>query len=65
MLGDTPFAKDIMAEMMKVLPFEIEKIALGRVGQAREMANAVLFLTSAMGSYMYGTPLVVDGGYAL
>ncbi|KAL2834695.1 short chain dehydrogenase/ reductase [Aspergillus pseudoustus] len=65
LLGDTPFAKDIMAEMMKVLPFEIEKIALGRVGQAREMANAVLFLTSAMGSYMYGTPLVVDGGYAL
>lgn len=64
-MGDTPFGKDVMEETMKVIPFEIEKIALGRFGRAREIANAALFLTSPMGTYVYGTPLVVDGGYSI
>ena len=42
----------------------IEDIAvpIGRFGQSRELSTAVLFLASAMSSYLTGTTLHVDGG---
>ncbi|OQE13261.1 hypothetical protein PENFLA_c051G10230 [Penicillium flavigenum] len=45
------------------LSFEIEKTSLKRAAEAEEIANAVLFLTSRMGSYMCANTFVVDGGY--
>jgi NAD(P)-dependent dehydrogenase (short-subunit alcohol dehydrogenase family) len=36
---------------------------LNRLGQPREVANAILFLASAEASFITGTPLMVDGGY--
>lgn len=47
------------AKMEKFLP---TIIPLGRVGQAEEIAKAVLFLASDDGSYVNATELVVDGG---
>jgi NAD(P)-dependent dehydrogenase (short-subunit alcohol dehydrogenase family) len=37
---------------------------LGRVGEPREVAEAVLFLCSAHASFITGTDLAVDGGYS-
>jgi len=39
------------------------KTLLRRVGQPREVANAILFLASGEASYITGTFLLVDGGY--
>ncbi|KAL3478180.1 hypothetical protein BJX99DRAFT_224740 [Aspergillus californicus] len=58
---DTPLIHDSLVS--DHLSFEIARTALGRPAQAEEIANAVLFLTSQMGSYMCAGALVVDGGY--
>lgn len=40
------------------------KTFLGRIGQAREVAYAALFLASDEASYITGASLMVDGGYS-
>ncbi len=42
-----------------------EAIPLGRLGSARDVANAFLFLASDEASYITGTTIVVDGGQLL
>jgi 3alpha(or 20beta)-hydroxysteroid dehydrogenase len=41
----------------------IERIPLGRIGNAEEVARLVLFLASASDSYITGAEIPVDGGY--
>jgi NAD(P)-dependent dehydrogenase (short-subunit alcohol dehydrogenase family) len=42
-----------------------EKIALGRVGRAEEIADVIVFLSSDAARYMNGAEAVVDGGMIL
>ena len=38
--------------------------ALGRVGQVKEVADVILFVSSDAASFMTGAEIVVDGGYS-
>ncbi|HEY9766979.1 MAG TPA: SDR family oxidoreductase [Coleofasciculaceae cyanobacterium] len=40
-------------------------VPMGRMGQAAEIAQAVVFLCSDAASYITGQPLVIDGGYTV
>ena len=40
-------------------------VPMGELGQARDIANAILFLASEDARYITGAELVVDGGYTV
>ena len=42
-----------------------KRIPLGRIAEAEDIANAVLFLCSPLSSYITGQVLNVDGGLSL
>ncbi|MBN2483411.1 MAG: 3-oxoacyl-[acyl-carrier-protein] reductase [Candidatus Omnitrophica bacterium] len=48
----------------KIKAHMMEKIPLARFGEAKDVANAVLFLASTAADYITGQVLVVDGGMA-
>jgi NAD(P)-dependent dehydrogenase (short-subunit alcohol dehydrogenase family) len=41
-----------------------DRIPLGRIGKPEDIASAVSFLASDDSSYITGTELFVDGGFA-
>lgn len=60
----------IATDMTASLPTEardalLGQIALGRLGEPGDIAGAVLFLASELGSYITGQVLVVDGGMVI
>lgn len=61
------FIRTPMTEKMpeKVLAMMEEKVNIGRLGEAEDVANAYLFLASDEASYINGVVLSVDGGLSL
>jgi NAD(P)-dependent dehydrogenase (short-subunit alcohol dehydrogenase family) len=64
---DTPGLNDLLAssdtgqERLKMIS---NSVPLGRLGTPDEIAKAVVFLASDASSYIAGTELFVDGGFA-
>jgi 3-oxoacyl-[acyl-carrier protein] reductase len=57
---ETDMTRDMPTEAMKKFA---DQIPLGRVGQASDIANAVLFLCSPLADYITGLVLDVNGGF--
>lgn len=57
-ITNTDMLASLPKEMIEPL---IKTIPLGRIGEAKDVANAFLFLASPMASYITGTILSVDG----
>jgi hypothetical protein len=65
---DTPIRTKIASSAGRNTPIDPNEVSksgvpLGRVGQAQDIANGVLFLASDASSYMTGAELVIDGRY--
>lgn len=50
--------EEAMNKLLRLIPY-------GRIGEPRDVANAVLFLASDLSDYMTGATVFVDGGMAL
>ena len=57
-ITETDMVKNLPKEMIEPL---IKTIPLGRIGEAKDIANAFLFLASDMANYITGVVLSVDG----
>jgi NAD(P)-dependent dehydrogenase (short-subunit alcohol dehydrogenase family) len=58
----TPGTEEYLANE-KTKQYVLSKIALGKIGEPKDVANAVLFLASPAASLITGTTLMVDGGW--
>jgi NAD(P)-dependent dehydrogenase (short-subunit alcohol dehydrogenase family) len=60
---DTPMVRALMApETHHIIDRLVAAVPLQRLAEAREIASAILFLTSHDSSFMTGTAIAVDGG---
>jgi 3-oxoacyl-[acyl-carrier protein] reductase len=61
------FIKTPMTEKVpdKVIDFMVERTPLGRMGEAKEVAQAILFLASEDSSFITGHILHIDGGLTI
>ncbi|SDC97365.1 SDR family NAD(P)-dependent oxidoreductase [Belnapia rosea] len=61
----TQFNLDTWGRQPGKLDTMVGRVPVGRMGEAREVAEAILFLATAEGGFIQGHDLVVDGGYII
>jgi 3-oxoacyl-[acyl-carrier protein] reductase len=59
---DTDMTKDLPEDNRNAM---LSQVPLGRLGDGKDIANAVLFLASAGGDYITGETLHVNGGMVM
>ncbi|MGE8448716.1 MAG: SDR family oxidoreductase [Comamonas sp.] len=62
--GLVELAGNDTAQQQGLLDYMASQVPIGRVGEADEIADAVLFLSSPQAKFIAGTELFVDGGLA-
>lgn len=45
-----------------VIPIDKKVVAIGRIGDEKDMGGTVLYMVSRAGAYLNGNVIVVDGG---
>ena len=63
--SDTPFLAEVTAENPKLMESVKKAIPLRRLGEPKDIANAVLFLASDDAEYITGQTLSVSGGLTM
>jgi NAD(P)-dependent dehydrogenase (short-subunit alcohol dehydrogenase family) len=53
----------IKESMPELYAKTLSEMPLGRFGAPTDVANAIVFLSSPLSSYITGSNLVIDGGY--
>jgi NAD(P)-dependent dehydrogenase (short-subunit alcohol dehydrogenase family) len=61
----TQFNLDTWGKQPGKLDLMASRVPAGRMGRPEEVAEAIVFLATAEGSYIHGHDLVVDGGYII
>jgi NAD(P)-dependent dehydrogenase (short-subunit alcohol dehydrogenase family) len=61
----SPMVEDAIAGQPEIEQFLVGLHPIGRIGEAEEIANAVIWLCSDDASFVLGHALSVDGGYVL
>jgi len=62
---DTPMVQDMLEGQTDAMAEIMEQQPIGRLGQADEVAAAVLWLCSSAASFVIGVALPVDGGFTV
>jgi NAD(P)-dependent dehydrogenase (short-subunit alcohol dehydrogenase family) len=61
----TEMMERTLSQVSSTVDYLASLVPMGRVGQAEEIAQAVVFLCSDAASYITGQPLAIDGGYTV
>ena len=59
---NTPLLQELFAKDPEKAARRLVHLPMGRFGEAREIANAVVFLASDESSYVTASTFLVDGG---